>query len=62
MIKDMYNYIAISRDNKAIIYKIDLGISTDEYQQIYLEDFKAGDKLVIQGQYLLKNNDKLKEV
>lgn len=61
MIKDMYNYIAVSRNDKAVIYKVELGISTDEFQQIYFDAYEEGDRIVIQGQYLLKNNDKLKE-
>lgn len=62
MLEDMYNYIAISRDGKAIIYKVELGISTEGQQQIFLEDVEEGDRVIVQGQYLLKNNDSLKEV
>lgn len=62
MLEDMYNYIAISRDGKAVIYKVELGISTEKDQQIFLEEIKEGDRIIVQGQYLLKNNDNLKEV
>ena len=61
MLKDMYNYIAVSREGQAIIYKVDLGISSDKYQEIVFDDYQPGDKVIIQGQYLLKNNDKIKE-
>jgi RND family efflux transporter MFP subunit len=61
MLKDMYNYIAVSREGQAVIYKVDLGISSDDYQQIVFDDYQPGDKIIIQGQYLLKNNDKIKE-
>ncbi|WP_320047499.1 efflux RND transporter periplasmic adaptor subunit [uncultured Ilyobacter sp.] len=61
MLKDMYNYIAVSREGQAIIYKVDLGISSDDSQQIVFDDYLPGDKVIIQGQYLLKNNDKIKE-
>lgn len=62
MIKDMFNYVVISRDGEAKVYKVELGISVGESQQIYLSDYKPEDKIVIQGQYLLENNDKLEEV
>jgi RND family efflux transporter MFP subunit len=61
MLKDMYNYIVISREDKAVIYKVDIGISSDETQQIEFDDYHEGDRIIIQGQYLLKNNDKVKE-
>lgn len=61
MIKDMYNYVAVSRDGKAVIYKVDLGIVNGNNQQIFLEQVEEGDRVVIQGQYLLNNNDNLKE-
>jgi len=61
MLKDMYNYIAVSREGKAVIYKVDLGISTDDYQQIVFDEYQPGDKIITQGQYLLENNDKIKE-
>jgi len=62
MLKDMYNYIAISRNGKAVIYKVELGISTENKQQIFLKNIEKGDRVIVQGQYLLKNNDNLKEV
>ncbi len=62
MIKDLYSYVAVVRDNKAIIYKVNLGISQGNLQEIYFDDFKAGDKVVVQGQYLLNNNDKVREI
>ena len=30
-------------------------------QLIEFEDYKAGDRVVVEGQYLLNNNDKVKE-
>ena len=62
MIKDLYSYIAIIRDNHSIIYKVNRGISQGNLQEIYFDNFKEGDKVVIQGQYLLNNNDKVREI
>ena len=62
MIKDLYSYIAVIRDNQSIIYKVDRGISQGNLQEIYFENFKEGDKVVVQGQYLLNNNDKVREI
>ncbi len=62
MIKDLYSYIAVIRDNQSIIYKVDRGISQGNLQEIYFKNFKEGDKVVVQGQYLLNNNDKVREI
>ena len=61
MIKDLYSYIVISRDNTAIIYKITPDITIGDNQKIEFPDYQAGDKVVVEGQYLLNNNDKIKE-
>ena len=62
MIKDLYSYVAIIRDNQTTIYKVNRGVSQGNLQEIYLDNFKEGDKIVIQGQYLLNNNDKVREI
>ncbi|MEG0069667.1 MAG: efflux RND transporter periplasmic adaptor subunit [Cetobacterium sp.] len=62
MIKDLYSYVAIIRNNKAIIYKVDRGISQNDLQEIKFTDYKSGDQIVIQGQYLLNNNDKVRAI
>lgn len=62
MIKDLYSYVAIIRENQAIIYKVNRGVSQGNLQEIYFDNFKEGDKIVIQGQYLLNNNDKVREI
>ncbi|MGL4998489.1 MAG: efflux RND transporter periplasmic adaptor subunit [Fusobacteriaceae bacterium] len=62
MIKDLYSYVAISRDNVVSIYKINRGTSEGNLQEIFFNEFKDGDKIVVQGQYLLNNNDKVREI
>lgn len=61
MIKDLYSYIAIVRDEKATIYRVTPKETIGDMQLIEFEDYKAGDRVVIEGQYLLNNNDKVKE-
>lgn len=61
MIKDLYSYIAIVRDEKATIYRVTPKETIGDMQLIEFEDYKAGDKVVVEGQYLLNNNDKVKE-
>lgn len=61
MIKDLYSYIAIIRNGKAIIYKVDPKITLGDMQMIEFADYKEGDRVVVEGQYLLNNNDKVKE-
>lgn len=61
MIKDLYSYIVVTRDNVATIYKITPKLTIEDMQLIEFPDYKDGDKLVVEGQYLLNNNDKVRE-
>lgn len=61
MIKDLYSYIAIVRDEKATIYRVTPKETIGNMQLIEFEDYKAGDRVVVEGQYLLNDNDKVKE-
>ncbi len=61
MIKDLYSYIAVIRDNKAIIYRVDSLMTLGDLQLIDFPEYKAGDRIVVEGQYLLNNNDRVRE-
>lgn len=61
IIKDLYSYIAIVRDEKTTIYRVTPKETIGDMQLIEFEDYKAGDRVVVEGQYLLNNNDKVKE-
>lgn len=61
MIKDLYSYIAISRNNIATIYKVTPKLTVQDMQLIDFPYYKPNDKLIIEGQYLLNNNDKVRE-
>ncbi|WP_294704076.1 efflux RND transporter periplasmic adaptor subunit [uncultured Fusobacterium sp.] len=61
MIKDLYSYIAIVRDEKVSIYRVTPKITIGDMQLIEFPEYKLGDRLVVEGQYLLNNNDKVKE-
>ncbi|WP_047384837.1 efflux RND transporter periplasmic adaptor subunit [Cetobacterium sp. ZWU0022] len=62
MIKDLYSYVAIVRDGVVSIYKVNRGVSEGNLQEIFFNEFKEGDQIVVQGQYLLNNNDKVREI
>ncbi|MGL5203391.1 efflux RND transporter periplasmic adaptor subunit [Cetobacterium sp.] len=62
MIKDLYSYVGIVRDGVVSIYKVNRGVSEGNLQEIFFDDFKNGDQIVVQGQYLLNNNDKVREI
>ncbi|MDO4589387.1 MAG: efflux RND transporter periplasmic adaptor subunit, partial [Fusobacterium sp.] len=61
MIKDLYSYIVISRDNIATIYKVTPKLTIQDMQLIDFPYYQSNDRLVIEGQYLLNNNDKVRE-
>lgn len=61
MIKDLYSYIAVIRDGKAIIYRVTSKDTIGDMQLIEFPEYKSGDRVVVEGQYLLNNNDKVKE-
>ena len=61
MIKDLYSYIVISRNNTAVIYKVTPDITIGDEQMIEFPDYQTGDRVVVEGQYLLNNNDTIKE-
>lgn len=61
MIKDLYSYIAVIRDGRAIIYRVTSKETIGDMQLIDFPEYKVGDRVVVEGQYLLNNNDKVKE-
>lgn len=62
MIKDLYSYIAIERAGKAYILKVDQGISRGDLQEIKTNKIEKNDKVIVEGQYLVNNNDSVKEI
>ena len=61
MIKDLYSYIAVSRENTAVVYKVTPELTIGDLQLIDFPDYREGDRVVVEGQYLLNNNDKIRE-
>lgn len=61
MIKDLYSYIVISRDNTAVVYKVTPEMTIGDLQLVDFPDYREGDRVVVEGQYLLNNNDKIRE-
>lgn len=62
MVKDLYSYIAVIRGEKAIIYRVNPKATLGDMQLIDFFEYKDGDRVVVEGQYLLNNNDGVKEI
>lgn len=62
MVKDLVNYIAVVKDQKAKIIQVKTGRESDTLQEIISSAVNPGDKVVVQGQYLLENGDSVREV
>lgn len=62
VIKNLYKYVFKIVDGVAKQIKIEIGNSTDSLQEILTDEIKIGDKIVIDGQYLLQENDLIEEV
>lgn len=61
MIKELYSYIAIVRDEKVGIYRVIPKLTLGDVQLIEFPEYRVGDRIVVEGQYLLNNNDRVKE-
>lgn len=62
VVKNLYKYVFKVVDGKAKQIKVELGSSSGVYQEIISDEIKQGDKIVIDGQYLLQDNDLIEEV
>lgn len=62
VVKNLYKYVFKIENGKAKQVKVELGNSTDSLQEIFTNEIKPGDKIVIDGQYLLEDNDTVQEV
>ena len=62
VVKNLYKYVFKIENGVAKQIKVELGNSTDDLQEIFTSEIKPRDKIVIDGQYLLQNNDSVHEV
>ncbi|WP_319200913.1 efflux RND transporter periplasmic adaptor subunit [uncultured Ilyobacter sp.] len=62
MIKDLVSYIAIADNSEAKVVQIKTGMESDSFYEVISSEVSSGDKVIIQGQYLLENGDSIKEV
>ncbi|TDT69887.1 RND family efflux transporter MFP subunit [Hypnocyclicus thermotrophus] len=62
VIKGLYKYIYKLEGDRVKAIKVELGVSNDEYQEVIADKLKVGDKIVVDGQFLLQDNDLVKEV
>ncbi|MBZ4683641.1 MAG: hypothetical protein PWP46_776 [Fusobacteriaceae bacterium] len=62
VVKGLYKYVYKLEGDRAKAIKVELGVSNDEYQEIITDKLKVGDKIIVDGQFLLQDNDLVKEV
>ncbi len=62
MIRELVEYIAVVRDGKAKILAVSTGISEDDQVEIRGDELEEGDRVVVRGQYLLEDGDRVREV
>lgn len=62
MIKDLLSYIALASEGEAKVLRVETGMESDTLYEIISSEISPGDKVVIQGQYLLENGDSIREV
>lgn len=62
VVKSLYKYVFLNSNGVAKQVKVELGAESGDYQEIITNEIKKGDKIVIDGQYLLQDNDSLEEV
>lgn len=62
VIKDLASYVFVTENETAKRISVETGIVDGELQEILTSDIKEGMDLVVEGQYLLDNNDKIQIV
>lgn len=62
VVESLSTYIFEVKDNKAEKIKVKIGDSNNEYQEVIGKNISEGDKVVIEGQFILNDKDKVKEV
>lgn len=62
VIKDLYTYVFKNNNGTAERIRVDLGIGTDDKQEITADEIKEGDRIVVEGQFFLQDNEMIKEV
>lgn len=62
VVKNLNQYIFKVENGLAKQIKVEIGNATEDLQEILTDEIKTGDKIVIDGQYLLQDNDRVEEV
>ncbi len=62
VVKNLNQYIFKVENGLAKQIKVEIGNATEDLQEILTDEIKKGDKIVIDGQYLLQDNDRVEEV
>lgn len=62
VIKGLYKYVFIVNGNNAKQVKVQTGNSNETLYEIISKDIKVGDKIIIEGQDLLEDNELIEEV
>ncbi len=62
IVRDLFTYVVINENGRAKLLKVDLGVENGSKQEIISSELKKGVKVIIEGQYLLSNDDLVEEV
>ncbi|BDU49512.1 efflux RND transporter periplasmic adaptor subunit [Haliovirga abyssi] len=62
VVENLSTYIFKEEENRAEKIKVKLGDSNDRYQEIISDNISEGDKIIVEGQFILNDKDKVKEV
>lgn len=62
VIKDLAEYVFLAKENKASKIKITTGISSGDKIEVVSEKINAGDMIIVDGQYLLDDQDSVRIV
>ena len=62
MIRELVEYVAVVRDDVAKVAAVSTGISEGDMVEIRGEEIEDGDRIVVRGQYLLEDGDRVREV
>lgn len=62
VVKGLYKYVYVIENGKAKKITVELGDDYGDKVEVITDEIKAGQKLVVEGQFLLEDNDNVKEV
>lgn len=62
VLRDLFSYVYVNQDGEAREIRVERGYSKGNEMEIISEELSSGMEIVVDGQYILENKDKLKVV